>query len=52
MHAYKFTSKSTGHTIEIKANSFRIAYIDFLWHIANPANCTWPDDYTMTSNEF
>ena len=52
MHAYKFTNKSTGRTIEIKANSFRFAYIDFLWHIANPSDCTWPDDWSMTSNEF
>jgi len=52
MHTYKFTNKSTGHTIEIKANSFRFAYIDFLWSIANPAESYWPDDYSMTSDEF
>jgi len=52
MHTYKFTNKSTGNVIEIKATSFRFAYVDFLWHIANPAHNTWPDDYTMTSDEF
>ncbi len=52
MHAYKFTNKTTGHTITINANSFNVAYIDFLWAIANPSECTWPDDYSMTSDEF
>jgi hypothetical protein len=52
MHAYKFTNKSTGRVITINAQSFNVAYIDFLWAISNPSECTWPDDYTMTSDEF